>query len=381
MPEPTPPGLVVSGVAHDYDGVRVLQDATLTVPAGTVAAVLGPSGCGKTTLLRLVAGFERLASGSITVGGSAVAGPGVHLPPERRRVGIVPQEGALFPHLSVAQNVGFGLDRAERRADRARGDRIDGGRVRDVLALVGLEDLAGRMPHELSGGQQQRVAIARALAPRPALVLLDEPFSALDAAMRAELRADVRAAVRADGTTAVLVTHDQHEALSTADLVAVLRDGRVVQAAEPSELYRAPVDLGVGRFVGESVVLPGTVVDGWVHTALGVLTVAGPLPGGGGPVSLLLRPEQLHLAVDTHGVAGVAGRVLGSEFQGADSVVTVELVGHPGATDRGEWALPVRERSADRRPGDPVRVTVVGPVRAFPPDGDGEPPGRTAARP
>jgi iron(III) transport system ATP-binding protein len=253
--------------------------------------------------------------------------------------------------------------------------------VRDVLALVGLEDLAGRMPHELSGGQQQRVAIARALAPRPALVLLDEPFSALDAAMRAELRADVRAAVRADGTTAVLVTHDQHEALSTADLVAVLRDGRVVQAAEPSELYRAPVDLGVGRFVGESVVLPGTVVDGWVHTALGVLTVAGPLPGGGGPVSLLLRPEQLHLAVDTHGVAGVAGRVLGSEFQGADSVVTVELVGHPGATDRGEWALPVRERSADRRPGDPVRVTVVGPVRAFPPDGDGEPPGRTAARP
>jgi iron(III) transport system ATP-binding protein len=356
---------VVTGLAHAYEETAVLRAATLTVPAGTFAAVLGPSGCGKTTLLRLVAGFERPTAGSIAVGGRAVAGPGLHVAPEHRRVGIVPQEGALFPHLSVAGNVGFGLGRPGRR--NGHGDR-----VAEVLDLVGLRDLADRMPHELSGGQQQRVAVARALAPRPALVLLDEPFSALDAALRAELRADVRAAVRADGATAVLVTHDQQEALSIADLVAVLRDGRVVQAAEPAELYRAPVDLGVGRFVGESIVLPGTVVDAGVRTALGVLTVEGPVLPVDGRVSVLLRPEQLHLErtdddVDPSTRAGAAGRVLASEFQGADSIVSVELAGPWGAADGADRSVAVRERSAHRLPGDRVLVTVTGPVRAFPP--------------
>jgi iron(III) transport system ATP-binding protein len=203
-------------------------------------------------------------------------------------------------------------------------------------------------------------------------VLLDEPFSALDAALRAELRADVRAAVRADGATAVLVTHDQQEALSIADLVAVLRDGRVVQAAEPAELYRAPVDLGVGRFVGESIVLPGTVVDAGVRTALGVLTVEGPVLPVDGRVSVLLRPEQLHLErtdddVDPPTRAGAAGRVLASEFQGADSIVSVELAGPWGAADGADRSVAVRERSAHRLPGDRVLVTVTGPVRAFPP--------------
>jgi iron(III) transport system ATP-binding protein len=359
--EGAPPGLEVTGLTFAHDGAPVLHGAGLTVPAGTFAAVLGASGSGKTTLLRLVAGFERPAAGSITVGGRQVAGAGVHVAPERRSVGVVPQEGALFPHLSVADNVGFGLDRAQRRGDR----------VREVLALVGLGGLAGRMPHELSGGQQQRVAVARALAPRPALVLLDEPFSALDSALRADLRADVRSAVRADGATAVLVTHDQQEALATADLVAVLRDGRVVQAAAPAVLYRAPVDLGVGRFVGESVVLPGTALDAGVRTALGVLTVAGPAPASGTEVAVLLRPEQLVLTLDGDRPDAAAGRVLTAEFQGADSVVTVALDGavrpDPGAV------VTVRERSVDRLPGDRVRVAVTGPVRAFPRSGDGRP--------
>jgi iron(III) transport system ATP-binding protein len=361
----TPPGLTVTGLAHAYEETAVLREATLTVPAGAFVAVLGPSGCGKTTLLRLVAGFERPLFGSIAVGGRMVSGPGLHVAPEHRRVGIVPQEGALFPHLSVAGNVGFGLGRPGRRSGH-------GDRVAEVLDLVGLRALADRMPHELSGGQQQRVAVARALAPRPAVVLLDEPFSALDAALRAELRAVVRAAVRADGTTAVLVTHDQQEALSIADQVAVLRDGRVVQSAAPDELYRAPRDLGVGRFVGESIVLPGTVVDGGVRTALGVLSVAGPLAPVDGRVSVLLRPEQVHLertGDDVPPPAGrpvVAGRVLGSEFQGADSLVTVES-DDPRAPDGADRTVAVRERSARRRPGDRVTVTVTGPVRAFPP--------------
>ncbi|WP_460683423.1 ABC transporter ATP-binding protein [Modestobacter lapidis] len=361
-----PPGLVVTGLAHAYDRTAVLRAVTLTVPDGTFAAVLGPSGCGKTTLLRLVAGFERPAAGSVSVGGRVVSGPGRHIAPEHRRVGIVPQEGALFPHLSVAANVAFGLGRVGRRSGLPD-------RVVEVLGLVGLRALADRMPHELSGGQQQRVAVARALAPRPALVLLDEPFSALDAALRAELRADVRAAVRADGTTAVLVTHDQQEALSIADQVVVLRDGRVVQAAAPAELYRAPLDLGVGRFVGESIVLPGVVVDDGVRTVLGVLTVGGPRPPAGGPVSVLLRPEQVHLVRAGDGSApplhraGATGRVLGSDFHGADSIVTVEL-DDPGAQAEGaDRSVSIRERSADRLPGDRVLVTVTGPVRAFPP--------------
>ena len=206
------------------------------MPSGSLAAVLGPSGCGKTTLLRIIAGFLRADAGTVTVGGRTLSGPGVHLPPERRRIGIVPQEGALFPHLSVARNISFGLT----GLDRARSRRTE-----EMLGLVGLAGYGDRMPHELSGGQQQRIALARALAPEPQLVLLDEPFNALDSALRAGVRADVRAALRATGATAVLVTHDQQDAF-TADLVAVVRDGRVAQCDTPQELYRHPADLGCG---------------------------------------------------------------------------------------------------------------------------------------
>jgi iron(III) transport system ATP-binding protein len=208
--------LALRGLHKAYGPVRALAGVDLTVRSGSLMAVLGPSGCGKTTLLRCVAGFEPVDSGHITVAGRTVTTLAAH----RRRIAVVPQEGALFPHLSVFDNVAYGLDRPARRA----------GRVEVVLALVGLADLARRMPHQLSGGQQQRVAVARALAPRPPVVLLDEPFSALDATLRVDLRRDVREALRADGATAVLVTHDQGEALSMADDIAVMRDGRIVQS-------------------------------------------------------------------------------------------------------------------------------------------------------
>ncbi|NGO14747.1 ABC transporter ATP-binding protein, partial [Streptomyces sp. HC44] len=290
MNESLVPGneLRVQGLTKSYGpGAPVLQQLDLTVPAGAVAAVLGPSGCGKTTLLRIIAGFLRADAGTVRVGDRVLTGPGVHLPPERRSVGIVPQEGALFPHLSVARNVAFGLtgvDRGERRR-----------RTEEMLDLVGLAGYGDRMPHELSGGQQQRVALARALAPRPRLVLLDEPFNALDSALRAGVRADVRAALKATGATAVLVTHDQQEALSTADLVAVVRDGRVAQCATPQDLYRHPADPWVADFVGDAVLLPGTVdSDGTVATPLGAVPLSAP-PADLRAGTVLLRPEQLRL--------------------------------------------------------------------------------------
>jgi iron(III) transport system ATP-binding protein len=297
----------------------VLQGLDLSVPGGSLAAVLGPSGCGKTTLLRVVAGFLRADAGTVTVGGRVLTGPGVHLPPEWRRVGIVPQEGALFPHLSVARNVAFGLtglDRGERRR-----------RTEEMLDLVGLAGYGDRMPHELSGGQQQRVALARALAPRPALVLLDEPFNALDSALRTGVRADVRAALRATGATALLVTHDQQEALSTADLVAVVRQGRIAQCATPQELYRRPADPWVAGFVGDAVLLRGTVGDdgSTATTPLGTVTLAAP-PNGRRTGTVVLRPEQLRLTgADTAGA--VRGTVTDVCFYGHDAKVTVAVQG------------------------------------------------------
>ncbi|MFD4247497.1 ABC transporter ATP-binding protein [Streptomyces sp. NPDC058525] len=309
----------ITGVSKSYGpDAPVLQGLDLTVPAGTLAALLGPSGCGKTTLLRIVAGFLRADAGTVTVGGRTLAGPGVHLPPERRRIGIVPQEGALFPHLSVAHNVAFGLtghDRTERRS-----------RTEEMLELVGLGGYGDRMPHELSGGQQQRIALARALAPEPALVLLDEPFNALDSALRTGVRADVRAALRATGATALLVTHDQQEALSTADLVAVVRDGRVAQCDTPQEVYRRPADPWVARFVGDAVLIPGTADGGTATTVLGRLPLAGP-PGGRSEGTVLLRPEQLQL---TEAATAAQGTVTDVTFYGHDAVVTVSVDGLEG---------------------------------------------------
>ncbi|MER6827599.1 ABC transporter ATP-binding protein [Streptosporangium sp. NPDC000563] len=311
--------LELRGLARRYGSVAALDGVDLTVPSGTLTAVLGPSGCGKTTLLRCVAGFERLDAGEITVDGRVVAGPAAHTPPQRRQIVIVPQEGALFPHLSVRENVGYGLSRAERRGDR----------IEEALSLVGLAGYGDRMPHQMSGGQQQRVAVARAMAPRPSLILLDEPFSALDAGLRAELRHDVRAALRADRATGILVTHDQGEALSTADQIAVMREGVIVQSGSPTDVYHRPADAWVAAFVGEAILLsaqdePGHHGDPAVlRTALGPVVVA-ELPPGGGALTVLVRPEQVRITTPPAPQAVIA-TVVGDDFHGHDALVTLSL--------------------------------------------------------
>ncbi|HVF06153.1 MAG TPA: ABC transporter ATP-binding protein [Frankiaceae bacterium] len=323
-------------VEKAFGATQVLRGVTLPVAPGSVVAVLGPSGCGKTTLLRVVAGFERPDAGTVHVAGRDVT----HVPAHARRIAMVPQEGALFPHLSVAANVGFGLPRRERR----------GPRVAELLALAGLDGLADRMPYELSGGQQQRVAVARALAPDPSVVLLDEPFSALDAGLRAAIRDDVLRLLRAHETTAILVTHDQDEALSVADVVAVMREGVLVQTGPPAEVYAAPVDLDVARFLGDANVLPGVAADGVVTWALG----RAPAGGARGDVQVLVRPEHLTL-----GGEGVPGVVAERRYFGHDAMVSVTLAG--GTTVRVRTAL-----ATAHAPGDAVGVAVRGPVACYP---------------
>jgi iron(III) transport system ATP-binding protein len=284
LPHPTGSALRTLGVRKHFGDVVAVDDVSLEVRRGEFLAVLGPSGCGKTTLLRLVAGFERPDAGGIEIDGAVVAGPRQLVPPERRRIGMVFQESALFPHLDVAGNIGFGLPR--RRRD---------GRIAELVALVGLAGLHARMPHELSGGQQQRVALARALAPDPALILLDEPFSALDATLRAQLRGEVREILRAAGATTVFVTHDQGEALEISDRVAVMRAGRIEQISTPDELYLRPINRFVAGFVGEANLLPGEVRHGEVQTIVGRFRAANGALADGTRAEVLLRPEQLHM--------------------------------------------------------------------------------------
>jgi iron(III) transport system ATP-binding protein len=331
----------VRGLDASYGADPVLTGLDLDVPSGAIAAVLGESGSGKTTLLRVLAGFLRPSAGTVAFGDRVVVGPGVWVPPEKRRVGIVPQEGALFPHLDVAGNIAFGLPRGS------------DSRVEEVLELVGLAGMGRARPHELSGGQQQRVAVARALAPQPDVVLLDEPFTALDASLRTRLRAEVREVLAAVGTTAVLVTHDQEEALSTADVVAVMRDGRVVQTGTPEQVYGDPADLGVARFVGELVELPAaSAIEGWVECALGRVEVAG------AGSTLVLRPEQLSLSCPLPG-ATPSGVVRSTSYHGHDSLLTVEL------GDGSQVPVRVSGVSAPPRPGEPVVVTVSGRGHLF----------------
>ena len=334
--------LTVSGVTKAYGSTPVLTGVDLHVPARSLTAVLGPSGCGKTTLLRLVAGFDDPDSGTITLGSEVVAGAGRATPPQRRRVGYVPQEGALFPHLSVAANVTFGLPRRSRSG------------AGELLELVGLPaDLATRHPHELSGGQQQRVALARALAPKPSIVLLDEPFSSLDAGLRESTRRAVAEALVAAGATAVLVTHDQAEALSMADQVAVMREGRLVQLDAPETVYRSPSDAGVAGFVGEAVLLPASVSAGRAICELGSLAVRGAIDG---PARILLRPEQLVLCADGD---GVPARVRDVSYFGHDAAVRLELL--PGGTE-----VLARVAGHERpEPGALVRLVVAGEALAY----------------
>ncbi|MFO7590846.1 MAG: ABC transporter ATP-binding protein [Acidimicrobiia bacterium] len=340
--DPSPPVVECRGITKRFGAVLAVDAVDLDVRSGELLALLGPSGCGKTTTLRLVAGFERPDAGSIVLDGTVVAGERF-VAPERRRVGVVFQDYALFPHLSVARNVGYGL------RDRSSRDR----RVAEMLDLVGLTEMADREPHELSGGQQQRVALARALAPDPSLVLLDEPFSNLDAAMRSQVRDDVRRILVDAGATAVVVTHDQEEALSIADRIAVMRDGRIVQVDTPAGVYAHPEDRFIASFVGNADIVQGEVDGATVSTAFGVLALVRPVPPGA--VEVVVRPERVRLRLDGGGHA----QVVGITFYGHDQVVAVEL-GDGARVHARMTAGPAFER------GDRVDVSVAGPVLAFP---------------
>lgn len=345
-------------ISASYGKGAVLTGVDLVVSDGTMTAVLGASGSGKTTLLRVIMGFIAQQEGTITVGGTVVAGADrIHLPPEKRSIGYVAQEGALYPHLSVAENASFGLSRRERKRSA---------RIGEVLDLVGLSAAyAARRPHELSGGEQRRVALARALAPRPPLVLLDEPFSGLDAGLRAETREAVLHALAAQGTTAVLVTHDQAEALSMGREVAVLQAGRLVQTAPPAALYRTPIDLDVARFVGEAVVLPGHASEGVVNCALGEIPLIDPQIEG--PVQTMIRPEQIRILSAGPAPNGTTptGRwasavAIASTFYGPDTVVRLRLNGANGT-------ISSRTLGHDApQPGERVELEVAGPVMAYP---------------
>lgn len=317
--------VVVRAACKSFGRHAALVGVDLDVADGAIAAVLGPSGSGKTTLLGILAGFERPNSGSIMIGGSVVDDDHRHVPAERRHIGYVPQEGSLFPHLDVRRNVGFGLSRLPRRVRRARVD--------ELLAMVGLEELGARYPHQLSGGQQQRVALARALAPGPQLVLLDEPFVSLDASLRAQVRGDVLHILRRTGATALLVTHDQDEALSSADVVAVLLAGVVAQVATPAELYLHPAGAEVASFVGEANLLPGRARRGVAETMLGALTLSRPAPEGAA-LRVLVRPEQLAVRLGEDVArdrlaSGLAAEVARVEYHGHDTTVWLRIVGRP----------------------------------------------------
>jgi iron(III) transport system ATP-binding protein len=324
----------VAAVSKRFGPLDILRDVTLGVEPGRIVALLGPSGCGKTTLLRIIAGLEHPDGGEVRLGETVVTGPSTFVPPERRRVGMVFQDWALFPHLSVAGNVGYGLPRGRDRAER----------VERALAMVGLSGLGDRNPMTLSGGQQQRVALARAIAPEPTVILLDEPFSNLDTALRVQVRSEVHRLLGDLGITTVFVTHDQEEAFVLGDEVAVMHDGRIVQQATPADLYLRPVDPWVATFVGDANLLDGEADGRAASTAVGTVVLAVPCEGR---ARVLVRPEELRL--ETGDVATV--EIL--EYYGHDSVYVVRL-------DDG---LVVRVRTGAMpvfRPGDRVRVAYGG---------------------
>jgi iron(III) transport system ATP-binding protein len=339
-------------VRKRFGSTQVLSEVNLAIEDGSITAVLGESGSGKTTLLRLIAGFDQVDAGSITIGGRIVDDGRRSVHPQHRGVGYVPQDGALFPHLSVLGNVSFGLPGARRSEASA------------LIDLVGLGGLERRYPHELSGGQQQRVALARALAIRPTVVLLDEPFSSLDAPLRAGLERDVVRILNETGTTTVLVTHDQDEALALADKIAVLRDGCVAASDEPRALYRDPPDLAAARDIGAANILAADTRGGVARCSLGSvpLRIAGS-PGTDGPARLLLRPEQL-LLHDAPIDGAARATVVDVQYHGHDALVSISL------------DLPAQERLVARVPGEQelilgqsVWVRVAGRGRAWPIEG------------
>lgn len=298
-------GVTVEDLEHSYGDEPVLHGVSLDVSPGESIALLGPSGCGKTTLLRLIAGLERPSSGSISIGNNFVAGE-TWVPPDRRKVGMVFQDWALFPHLSVAKNVAYGIAKSTSKDAE----------VSSALEMMDLSGLEDRMPATLSGGQQQRVALARALAPRPGVLLLDEPFSNLDTSLRTEVRTEVRELLAELGITSIFVTHDQDEAFIVGDRVAVMREGKIVQTDSPQGLYHHPVDQWTAEFVGTVSLLKGDAASGFASCSLGSVAID---PKLNGSVDVMIRPEQLSIA------AGGDAEVQAVEYYGHDSMVFVAL--------------------------------------------------------
>ncbi len=338
------PAIRATAIGKAFGTTRAVDRADLTVEKGSLVALLGPSGSGKTTLLRVIAGFEKPDTGTVEIGGRMVAGDGHWEEPEQRRIGMVFQDGALFPHLTLRQNVGFGDPRE--------------GRVEECLELVGLAHRADDYPHELSGGERQRVALARALATEPEVVLLDEPFASLDATLRVSLREEVAAILREAGASALLVTHDQQEALSLADEVVLMRDGVVEQAGAPEDVYARPASRWVAEFLGAAEVFEGDATDGIVDTEVGRFPVPGELSGA---VDVLVRPESLvvdGLHRPRPDCTCTGAKVLDRSFYGHDQLLRLAL----------ESGREVRSRSVGTsswRRGDDVRVRVEGPVHVI----------------
>jgi len=337
------PGIEASEVTKSYGDATAVRSASLVVDRGELVALLGPSGSGKTTLLRVIAGLEAPDAGMVSIGGRSVVGPGVWVEPEARRVGMVFQDGALFPHLNVADNVAFGRPAA--------------GRVQACLELVGLADRGRSYAHELSGGERQRVALARALAPEPDVVLLDEPFASLDATLRGSLRADVVRILHDAEATALLVTHDQQEALSLADRVVVMRDGAVAQSGAPQDVYDRPASRWIAEFLGAATVLPGVAAGGTVECGLGRLPAETPLEG---PVDVVIRPEHLRLADLDGGTAAITATVVQTAYYGHDHLVDVELPDGQRLQSRGPGAV-------RWEPGQVVTLSVDGAVTVMAP--------------
>lgn len=317
------PRLEVQDLTRAFGGRQVVDHVSFTIPAGQVTCLLGPSGCGKSTTLRMIAGVDMQDSGRILVDGKLICDTVFRIPPERRAIGLMFQDFALFPHLSVAENVAFGLPR--RAADRTA-------RVADLLARVKLSDFGGKYPHELSGGEQQRVALARALAPRPQILLMDEPFSGLDERLRDGIRDDTLALLKEEGTAVLLVTHEPHEAMRMADEILLMRDGRIVQRGAPYNLYNAPVDRAAAAFFSDVNLLTGTVRGALTHTPFGEFLAPG-LPDGT-KVDIVIRPQHLKIDFDRAGRGpaptaqdGTAARAVveRARFLGRESLVEFRL--------------------------------------------------------
>ncbi|MCX5493713.1 ABC transporter ATP-binding protein [Kaistia dalseonensis] len=359
--------LTLQAIRKRYGATMALDGIDLGVERGSRTAIVGPSGSGKTTLLRIIAGSDTPDSGRLMLGGETLADGASSVPAYRRGIGIVAQDGALFPHLSIAENIGFGLPRRDSGRDA---------RIRELMAMVELDPaLLRRRPDQLSGGQQQRVALARALAPRPRLVLLDEPFSALDTALRASTRKAVSDLLSAAGVTTILVTHDQAEALSFADQVAVMRQGKLLQVGSPRELYLRPSDPMVASFLGDAIIIPAEMADGWARCALGIVRVGDQQPVS--PAMIMLRPEQIGLMpaeplTQPATEQDVFARVVETDFGGALCTITLEvergastakIPGEAPATTR--FSLP-RAPMETPEPGTLMRLIINGPGHILP---------------